>query len=307
MKDLTGHRIDNHYEILGLIGEGGMAQVYRAFDHGVERIVAIKVMDAEYAKDKTFRQRFVREARAVAGLEHLHIVPLYSYGSIDDRLFLIMRYMPHGSLYDLMRRAPIPFDEAGRILKQIAAALDYAHRHNVLHRDIKPENVLMDENRNAFLTDFGLALRTDDAGPRITGQFIVGTPHFMSPEQCRGKELTPASDQYALACLAYDVLAHKPPFDADNPMDIMWKHVNEDPPSLRERRGDVPARTEAALFKALSKDPADRYESCTAFIEALNQSCEVGGRRLRGSSVPIGLQRHIDSVLMSFDLDDEEF
>jgi serine/threonine-protein kinase len=306
MKDLSGRRLDNHYEILAMIGQGGMAQVYRAFDHGVERVVAIKVMDADYARDKTFRQRFVREARAVAGLEHMHIVPLYSYGTIDDRLFLVMRYMPHGSLYDLMRRAPIPFNEVARILKQVATALDYAHRHNVLHRDIKPENVLVDENRNAFLTDFGLALRTDEDGPRITGEFIVGTPHFMSPEQCRGKPLTPAADQYALACVAYDMLALQPPFDGDSAMDIMWKQVNEPPPPPSTHRSDIPERTEKVLNKALAKTPAERYESCSAFANALAASFERGGRLMKGSSVPIGLQRHIDSVLSSFDDDDED-
>lgn len=304
---MIGRMVGNHYEIIEYIGRGGMAEVYKAYDHGVERVVAIKVMLRDYAEDSTLRQRFVREARSIAGLEHLHILPLYTYGQLDGRLYLVMRYMPHGSLYDLIRKGPLPLSEVGRLLTQVAAALDYAHSHQVLHRDLKPENVLLDEHRNAYLADFGLARRvTDSEEARLTGNYLVGTPQFMSPEQCRDTELTPAADQYALGIMVYNMITGTIPFDGGKPVDIMWKQISTEPQPPGELREDLTDRAEAAVLRTLAKDPVDRFPNCTAFAEAFTAGMSSGLYRMKGSSVPIGLQRHIDQALSSFDEEDDD-
>lgn len=299
---MIGTQLGN-YVIEEHVGSGGMADVYRAREEGIDRDVAIKIMQKDFAAKEDMRSRFKREAHSIAALEHLHILPLYSFGEVNGRLYLVMRYMPHGTLHNFVKKGPLPLTEVVRMAQQIASALDYAHINGVLHRDLKPENVLLDKQRNTYLADFGLARKVADS-TNLTGNFIVGTPHFMSPEQCRGMDLTPASDQYALGLVVFYMLTRELPFDAPRPMDVMVLQISQDAPSVRERRYDVSERAEQVIHKALDKNPEKRFPSCMDFLAALERALVGGSRWMKSSSVPIGLQRHIDSALAS--LDDEE-
>ena len=195
------------YRVIEQIGMGGMATVFKAYDASTDRYVAIKTLPQQYSQDPMFRTRFEREAKAIAKLEHLHILPIFAYGEEDGIVYMAMRYMDTGTLTDLIRQRKLTLTEATRFLNQMASALDYAHNHDVIHRDIKPSNVLLDSQGNTFLTDFGIAKMVEGSSLKgeggavldLTGTGIIGTPSYMSPEQCRGeKNLPPASDQYSL-------------------------------------------------------------------------------------------------------------
>ena len=183
------------YRIISQIGMGGMATVYKAHDPQTDRFVALRILPQQYAKDPAFLARFEREAKAIAQLEHLHILPIFAYGEDNGISFMAMRFLDTGTLTDYINvHKPLPFDAAARLISQIAGALDHAHAHGVLHRDVKPSNVLVDKQGNAYLTDFGIA-KILESSLDLTGTGIIGTPHYMSPEQCLGqKDVTAASD-----------------------------------------------------------------------------------------------------------------
>ncbi|MBZ0298350.1 MAG: serine/threonine protein kinase, partial [Anaerolineae bacterium] len=183
-EDLSGTQISG-YEILNVIGQGGMATVYRARQVSMQRIVALKVLPRQLMQDDTYMQRFHREVEIVSRLEHRNIVPVHDYGEFEGQPYIVMRYMPAGSVDDLLNRGALEFELALKIIEQIAPALDYAHVKGVLHRDLKPSNILMDDNGDAYLTDFGIArvLGENRGGISITTTHVVGTPSYMSPEQ----------------------------------------------------------------------------------------------------------------------------
>ncbi len=271
------------YRVIEQIGVGGMATVYRAYDAATDRYVALKVLPEYYATDPGFRTRFEREARAIAGLEHIHILPVHAFGEENSTAYLVMRYMQAGTLSETIRRGPLSFAEAARLLAQIAAALDYAHRCGVLHRDVKPSNVLLDGDSNAYLTDFGIA-KIVAGSPDLTGSKVIGTPAYMSPEQCQGSEkLTAATDQYSLGVVLYEMVTGHPPFEAETPIALIYKQLNEPLPPPRSLRPDLPGDAERVMLKALSKDPAARWPSCTAFsdafAEAIARAAETSGHR----------------------------
>jgi serine/threonine-protein kinase len=275
MTDLTG-RLLGRYRLESLLGRGGMAEVWRAADTKLARTVAVKVIHASVAQDPQFAERFLREARVVASLEHPGILPVYDFGEEDGIPFLVMPHLPGGTLRDRLRGAPAPVGLAAGWIRQLADALDAAHAAGVLHRDVKPANVLIGRDERLFLADFGIAKMVESmTGLTATGA-VVGTPVYMAPEQAQGHPASPATDRYALAVVVYEILAGRPPFDGDNPFSLMHQHVSTPPPALSSRAAGLPAGLDAVLAGALSKDPAGRPPTCRALADAVTAFLPAG-------------------------------
>ena len=265
---LVGQKLGK-YEITDLIGQGGMATVYKGYQRDVERFVAVKVLPPHPGRSSQFVERFRLEARTIARLQHPHILPLYDYGDDDEVLYLVMAYVDGGSLSDLIRREPLSLAEAGRRFEQVAGALDYAHRQNVIHRDIKPDNILLDREGHALLADFGIAKMVQDVGgSTLTGTGgLVGTPAYMSPEQAQGLPVDNRTDIYSLGVVVYEMLTGKQPFEAETPMQVVFQHITAPIPSLSQLSGAFPPELDQVMARALAKDPAQRYPSARRFYE----------------------------------------
>jgi serine/threonine-protein kinase len=261
----------DRYRIERELGQGGMATVYLAFDLKHDRKVAIKVLKPELAA-VLGAERFVVEIKTTASLQHPHILPLFDSGTADGFLFYVMPFIEGETIREkLNRETQVGVDEAVRIAREIADALDYAHRHGVIHRDIKPENILLHDGR-AMVMDFGIALAVSAAaGGRMTETGLsLGTPHYMSPEQATAeKEITPRSDVYSLATVLYEMLAGQPPHIGGAAQQVIMKIITEQAQPVRQLRKNTPANVDAAIAKALEKLPADRFESAKAFGDAL--------------------------------------
>src|SRR5258708_23045120 len=194
------------YELVEEVGRGGMATVYRAYQPNVDRYVAVKIIHRAVAGDSKALDRFTREARLVARLEHPHILPVYDYDARNDPPYIVMRYLPTGTLKDILEREYLPFDEVSYLLGQIASALDYAHRQGVIHRDIKPSNIMVDADGNAFLTDFGITRLTEGSHALTVTGIAIGTPGYLAPEQGLGVPITGRADIYAPGVMVYEML-----------------------------------------------------------------------------------------------------
>lgn len=263
------------YEIISRIGEGGMATVYLAKQQSMnDRQVALKVLPQHFVKDDTYMERFKREVKIVSQLEHRNIVPVYDYGEYDGQPYIVMRYMPSGSLDDILQRGPMPTDAIDNIVSQIAPALDFGHSKGVLHRDLKPSNVLIDEDGGAFLTDFGIARVVGDNNPGLTTQGVVGTPSYMSPEQAQGKELDGRSDVYSLGVMLFEMATGRRPFENDTPYSIAVMQVTTPPPMPRQLNPTISTALEAVILKALKKSRDNRYQTAVALAESLRQAIE---------------------------------
>lgn len=268
------------------IGAGGMAVVFRARDEALGRLAAVKVLSPALAADEDFRTRFMRESRAAATVDEPHIVPVYAAGEAEGVLYIATRFVPSGDLRGLLRRAgPLAADRAARINTQVASALDAAHAAGLVHRDVKPANILvdtpLDRPEQAYLSDFGLSKGTlFTTGLTATGAF-VGTPEYCAPEQANGLPVDGLTDQYALACVAFTMLAGAPPFPRSTPMAALHAHLADPPPRITAARPDLPRAADAVLARALAKAPRDRYPRCAEFAAALNEALHV-----RGSSAP---------------------
>jgi tRNA A-37 threonylcarbamoyl transferase component Bud32 len=265
------------YRVIEQIGLGGMATVYKAYQASMDRYVALKVLPHHFMHDPTFLGRFEREARTIARLEHVHILPVHDYGHHEDVPYLVMRYVEGGALSDLLRQHPqgLPLAEVARLIGQIASALDYAHEAGVIHRDIKPSNVLLDQSGNVLLTDFGIA-KIAEATVQLTGSGIIGTPAYMSPEQGTGRELTPATDVYSLGVVLFEMLTGRVPFQAETPMAVINAHVYDPLPLPRSLRPDLPETVERVLLKALAKAPEYRYRTAGEMAAALSAAIRAG-------------------------------
>jgi predicted Ser/Thr protein kinase len=257
------------YVVLAELGRGGFGKVYRVRDSNLNREVALKVLYAQMLVDPTLVERFRREAQVVANLDHPHIVPIYDYGDIEDRLGLVMKLLPGGSLAKRIDEGPLPWEEVVRLTGQVATALDYAHERGLVHRDIKPANVLLDDEGNAVLGDFGLvrALEGSQLTVSLSGG-VLGTPAYIAPEVWDGMEATPLTDIYALACVVYEMIVGEQLFDATNMSGVIARHLRERefPETWPE---GTPAGIERVLGRALAIDPAARYPSAGAFVAAL--------------------------------------
>jgi serine/threonine-protein kinase len=264
----------DRYRIERELGQGGMATVYLAHDVRHDRHVALKLLRPELSAILG-AGRFLSEIKTTANLQHPHILPLFDSGEADGFVFYVMPYVEGESLRDrLTREKQLPVDEAVRIAREVADALDYAHRHGVIHRDIKPENILLHDGR-ALVADFGIALAVSrsDGGTRMTETGMsLGTPHYMSPEQAMGeREITAKSDVYALGCVLYEMLTGEPPFTGPTAQAIIARVMTEEPRSLTLQRKTIPPHVEAAVVTALAKLPADRFGTAAQFAEALSR------------------------------------
>ena len=279
MTDHTDPRIGTElggYRIEAVIGRGGMGVVYRAEDLRLGRKVALKLLAPEMAANEGFRERFEIESRLAAAIDHPHIIPLYEAGDAEGLVFIVMRFVDGIDLKALLEReGPLPLARALTLVGQVGGALDAAHERDLVHRDVKPANVLVatsggvEASDHCYLTDFGLTKDTSqNVGLTGTGQF-VGTIAYVAPEQINGATQSGPTDQYALGCVLYECLTGHQPYERDNELDIMWAHLGEDPPSVTQHRPDLPPAIDAALARALSKEPEDRYESCAAMVAAV--------------------------------------
>ena len=264
----------DRYRIERELGQGGMATVYLAHDVRHDRKVALKVLRPELSAILG-AERFLQEIKTTANLQHPHILSLFDSGEADGLVFYVMPYVEGESLRDRIRREKqLPVDEAVRITREVADALDYAHRHHVVHRDIKPENILLHDGR-ALVADFGIALAVSrsDGGTRMTETGMsLGTPHYMAPEQAMGeREITPKADVYALGCVLYEMLTGEPPFTGPTAQAIIARVMTEEPRSLTLQRKTIPPHVEAAVVTALAKLPADRFQTAAQFGEALSR------------------------------------
>jgi serine/threonine-protein kinase len=265
-----GDLIADRYELEELVGTGGMSTVFRAHDRQLERRVAIKILHEHYADDPEYLERFRREARAVAKLSHPNIVTVIDRGDDGGRQYIVFEHVEGENLKELVvRSGRLPVRAALELALDVANGLAFAHDHGLVHRDVKPQNVLLSREGEVKVTDFGIARSLHmDHGVTQTGT-VLGTGEYLAPEQASGKQVSPATDVYSLGVVLWELLAGDVPFVGENFVAVALRHVNEPPPPLRERRPDVSPRLEAAVDRALAKDPGRRFPSMAAFAKEL--------------------------------------
>jgi serine/threonine-protein kinase len=270
--------LEGRYRVTRTLGVGGMGAVFLAEDLTLEREVAIKVLPPSLAEDPSVVIRFEREAKTAARLDHTNIIPIFRVESEGGLHYFVMKYVAGRPLDDVLgNNRQLPVDETVRILAEAGAALEHAHRKGVVHRDIKPANILLDQDDRVLLADFGIAKAVQGSADLTNTGMTVGTPYYMSPEQALGKAVDGRCDQYSLAVVGYRMLTGAPLFDGDTPVAIIYKHIQEPPPRVRDLRPDVPPGIEAAIERALSKDPGARFPSMDSFVRALQNLPERRG------------------------------
>ena len=270
------------YRIRGRIGSGGMSTVYLGVDPKSGRPVAVKLMASFLLQDSKFTARFKREVDLLRTFDHPNIVPVLDYGEHDGSPYIVMPYMRLGTLQDRLQKGPLSMVEAARIIGAIAKALTYAHEHGVIHRDVKPSNFLLDDDGNIMLSDFGFA-SWQEASLTLTGSGMVGTPAFMSPEQCRGDEVDARTDQYALGVVLYRLATGRLPYEGDSPLAIALKQINEPLVQPRKVNPHVPLVIEEVILRSMAKNPRERYPNMrtfnAAFQEAMLRASQSGQDR----------------------------
>jgi serine/threonine protein kinase len=278
LQERLARTLAGRYEITRLLGRGGMAVVFLAEDLALERQVAIKVLPPEMAHDTKLIPRFHQEAKTAAKLDHPNIIPIYRVESEAGLVYFVMKYVTGRSLEQLLEEGPLPIDLARRVLREAALALGHAHQRRIVHRDVKPANIMMDTDGRVILTDFGISKALQGASQLTGTGTIIGTPHYMAPEQAKGLEVDGRADQYSLAIVGHQILTGKQPFDG-SAHSILYKHVFEPPPPMLATRPDVPRDISVALERALSKDPEQRFATMEDFAAAL------GGERSASRTV----------------------
>ena len=261
------------YHIDVLLGRGGMGAVYRARDADLGRTVALKVLAPEYAGNERFRERFLRESKLAASLDHPHIVPIFRAGEADGVLFLAMRYVEGTDLSRLVAdEGPLDPERVVALAEQAASALDAAHEQGLVHRDVKPSNMLIARSagrEHCYLADFGLTKRTGSISGLTATHQVVGTLDYIAPEQIQGGELDARADVYSLACVLHECLTGEPPFERATDVAVLWAHVHEEPPPVTSRRPELPKSVDGVLVRGLAKEPEDRYGSSGELVAAL--------------------------------------
>jgi len=281
------------YRLEAKVGEGGMAVVYRARDERLHRLVALKILAPEFTADAEFRQRFIRESEAAARVDHPHIIPIYLAGDAGAVLFIAMRFVPGGDLRQVIevmkREGPLSAARVMEIISPVASALDAAHIAGLVHRDVKPGNILVDTGPgrpdHVLLSDFGISKNVTTAGtPTGTGRFI-GTAGYSAPEQIKESAVDGRADQYALACVTYELLTGETVFQRQSIYGVLIAHVHEQAPSLTSRRPDLPFSTNGVMARALAKNPRERYPSCADFADALRDVFRLPPYRARRTAL----------------------
>jgi serine/threonine-protein kinase len=289
---VVGEVIADRYELEELVGTGGMSSVFRAHDTLLERKVALKVLHEQYTSDEDYVERFRREARAVAGLSHPNIVTVIDRGEQDGRQFIVFEYIDGESLKELVdRTGPLPVDQAVGLTLQIARALAFAHQQGLVHRDVKPQNVLLNDDGRAKVTDFGIARSLDVQHGMTQSGTVMGTSDYIAPEQARGERVDEQTDIYSLGVVLYELLTGEVPFPGENFVAVAMRHINEPAPSARERRPDVSVRLDAAIRRAMAKEPDDRFGSMGEFVGELEAALDVGPDEDTGTIVLPGRPR----------------
>lgn len=273
MTELIGHQL-GQYNVLDQIGKGGMSTVYLATQASMKRTVAIKVLPRNLTHDAKFLERFYREVEIAAALQHPHILPVYDFGEYDGMPYIVMAYINGGTLADVIAKGPMEPDEARRVTREMADALDFAHRKGVIHRDFKPGNVLLDDQQNTYLADFGLARMTESSST-ITGTGILGTPTYMAPEQAEPRDLTPAADVYALGVTIFQMLTGRAPYEAPTPMGVLMAHITQPIPNIRQVKPELPSAVQVVIDRSMAKSPDVRYPSAGALAHALGEALET--------------------------------
>jgi serine/threonine protein kinase len=269
------------YRIIGQLGQGGMATVFKAYHAALDRYVAIKVLHPAFLEDPSFLTRFQREARLVAKLEHPNIVPIYDYTEHEGRPYLVMKYIEGETLKATLSRGLLSKEEVARVVDSVGTALAFAHKSGILHRDIKPSNVLMAADGQIYLSDFGLARIAQSGGSTLTSDMILGTPQYISPEQALGKkDLDEGTDIYSFGVLLYELTVGKVPFNADTPFSIIHDHIYSPLPMPRHVNPAVSEAVERVLLKALAKDRRDRYKDVHALVDAFQIAWKEGDPEL---------------------------
>ena len=285
------------YRLEGQVGAGGMAVVFRARDERLGRPVALKILSPGLASDSAFRTRFIAESRAAATVDDPHIIPVYEAGEANGVLFIAMRFVAGGDLRQVLEReGALPPDRAADFISPVASALDAAHGAGLVHRDVKPGNILVDARAgrpdHVYLSDFGIVKGAVSVNVTAVGSYI-GTPDYMAPEQISGRSVDGRTDQYSLACVAFQLLTGAVPFQRDQLPAVIYAHLSEPPPSLVSRRPDLPAAVDQVVAKAMAKTAEKRYESCGDFADALREALGVTSYHRRSSaSAPPSLLPH---------------
>lgn len=261
------------YQITGRIGSGGMATVYRAYHPRLDRHVALKLMHDSFIQEHDFLARFEREARIVARLDHPNIIPIYDYDKHEGKPYLVMKVVEGETLKEVLARGDLAAADILSLARKIADALHYAHEQGILHRDIKPSNILLDQRGEPYLTDFGLARILKSGESTMSADVMLGTPHYISPEQAQGgMELDARTDVYSLGVVLYQMVTGRVPFTGDSSFAIIHDHIYTPPPSPRSLNPEVSPAVESVLLKALAKHPNDRYATPVDLVQAYEQA-----------------------------------
>ncbi len=269
--EMIGRLIGGRYRLIAPLGEGGMATLWRAVDEQLDREVAVKILRSQYSSDTGFSARFKQEARAAGSLSHPNIVSVFDYGTDaeDGSQYIVMQLVEGEDLSQLLaERGALAADDAVRVAIDVASALEAAHRRGIVHRDVKPGNILITDDGEVKVTDFGIARAVSEASMTVTGT-TLGSVHYFSPEQARGDEVTGASDVYSLGIVLYEMLTGRRPFEADSAAGVALKRLTEDPPPPTAHRPGLPPGLVAIVMRALAREPANRFPDAGAFAEAL--------------------------------------
>lgn len=289
------------YRIIEQLGQGGMATVFKAYHAALDRYVALKVLHPAFNEDQTFAARFQREARVVAKLEHINIVPVYDYSEFDNRPYLVMKFIEGDTLKARINKGPLSSDELEKVVNSVGSALEYAHRSGILHRDIKPSNVLLSTDGLIYLADFGLARIAQAGESTLSSDSIMGTPQYISPEQAMGKkDLDAGTDIYSFGVMLYELVVGQVPFSADTPFSIIHDHIYTPLPLPMDINPEVPEPVQRVLLKALAKERKDRYESIEEMVHAFKEAWVEAGIPMTGTSItmrPSSLKSQTDEML----------